>query len=356
MVNKSRFNQVFVSYAHEDKPAVRKICRELKRNDVNVWWDDDSLKNHGIELDHEIVREIYKSRFVIFCLSRNSKLKIGEDSIGFVDHELNIAFNASLTRKEEMFELLIVKLEEIDLADKRLKEKKYFSVEVGFQECIDSITAHITAGTETFSKAERDWIKFDALMNRSFDCFKKDQTDKAIQYVDEAIAIFPDNYQAWSHKGAILNEVARDEEALKCFTRATDICSVGFEALNNKATLLLKMGRFKEALATADKAISVVDTVHDAWLTKAYGLFALSKYSKALEALNDGLSKCRDEQGKSILWNTKGCFFLDRREVGEAARAFNKALDIDADNEDAQRNLLGLQTSFMHGLNGGFLE
>ncbi len=68
--------KVFLSYAREDYSIVDKIFKELKRNGIDAWQDDKSLKI-GDEFEAKISTAIEESDFAIVFLSSKSVRKIG---------------------------------------------------------------------------------------------------------------------------------------------------------------------------------------------------------------------------------------------------------------------------------------
>jgi hypothetical protein len=77
--------QVFLTYAHSDKKAVRQIYHRLLRNQIDTWLDEKELLP-GQDWKHEIRQAILRSKIVIVCLSKQFN-KQG----GFRHEELQIA-------------------------------------------------------------------------------------------------------------------------------------------------------------------------------------------------------------------------------------------------------------------------
>jgi hypothetical protein len=61
---------VFISYAHEDRPFVEKLARALSAHDISVWFDQTALRV-GDSLSGSIQHGLSESRYGIVVLSNN---------------------------------------------------------------------------------------------------------------------------------------------------------------------------------------------------------------------------------------------------------------------------------------------
>jgi TIR domain-containing protein len=98
--------QVFLTYAHRDKKAIRKLYDNLTENGVKVWLDEKELLP-GQDWQYEIRQAILRSDIVIVCLSRQFN-KQG----GFRHDELKIVLEKAGTIPEGEIFLIPVRLEE----------------------------------------------------------------------------------------------------------------------------------------------------------------------------------------------------------------------------------------------------
>lgn len=111
MTQRTKQKQVFLTYAHSDKKAVRKIYQRLSRNDVNVWLDEKELLP-GQDWKYEIRQAILKSDIVIACLSRQFN-KQG----GFRHEELQIALEKARAFPNTRIFIIPARLEKCDLPE-----------------------------------------------------------------------------------------------------------------------------------------------------------------------------------------------------------------------------------------------
>jgi len=109
MTQPTQQKQVFLTYAHSDKKAVRKIYQRLSRNHVNVWLDEKELLP-GQDWKYEIRQAILRSDIVIVCLSRQFN-KQG----GFRHEELQIALEKARSFPNSGIFIIPARLEKCDL-------------------------------------------------------------------------------------------------------------------------------------------------------------------------------------------------------------------------------------------------
>lgn len=111
MTKPKRQRQIFLTYAHSDKDAVRQLYHRLIRDGINVWLDEKELMP-GQNWKHEIRQAILRSDIVIVCLSKQFN-KQG----GFRHEELNIALEKAKSLPDDEIFLIPVRLEQCDLPE-----------------------------------------------------------------------------------------------------------------------------------------------------------------------------------------------------------------------------------------------
>lgn len=92
-------NDVFISYAHEDRPLARKLAEALQARQLTVWWDRDLAA--GAEFAREIESQLQQARVVIGLWSAESVRS------PFVRDECSRALRAG--------KLVPVRIEEVEL-------------------------------------------------------------------------------------------------------------------------------------------------------------------------------------------------------------------------------------------------
>lgn len=105
--------------------------------------------------------------------------------------------------------------------------------------------------------------------------FKREKYTELLQASEQAIALDPDNADAWVYKGVSLCRFGKWEETLSVYDRAIELdpdIVLKADAMRNKADSLNKLGRHEEALQTLEKALQIDPTYVDALFDKGIAL------------------------------------------------------------------------------------
>ena len=97
-----------------------------------------------------------------------------------------------------------------------------------------------------------------ALILISLALYKLSKYQKKAIKVYEAVAIKPENADAWYGKGAELQEIGKYEEAIKSYDKAIEINPEYSNAWNNKGFALYELGKYEEAAKAYDKAREII--------------------------------------------------------------------------------------------------
>ena len=104
----------------------------------------------------------------------------------------------------------------------------------------------------------------------------------------------PDYAEAWSNKGATLNQLKRYEEALTHYDRAIGLKPDYADALMNKGSTLNELKRYEEALINYDRAIALKPDYAVAWMNKGIALNELKLHEEALIHYDKAIELRRD--------------------------------------------------------------
>lgn len=110
--SKMRQLQVFLCHSSGDKPKVRALYHQLRKDGVNAWLDEENLLP-GHDWQAEIPKAVRNSDVVIVCLSKGSVSKTG-----FLQKEIKLALDAADERPEGTIFIIPLKLEECDVPDR----------------------------------------------------------------------------------------------------------------------------------------------------------------------------------------------------------------------------------------------
>ena len=116
----------------------------------------------------------------------------------------------------------------------------------------------------------------------------------AIQNLDIALAIDPDNANAHYHRGYCLARSREFEEALIANSQALSISPDFAKAHNNRCFILNQLGRFEEALESIGQAITLRPDYEDARTNRAITLAHQGYFNEALEEFEKSLDISAD--------------------------------------------------------------
>ncbi len=136
---------------------------------------------------------------------------------------------------------------------------------------------------------------------------------EALQYLDKALIINPDDHEAWNNRGIVLRALGKPEEAIASYDKALAINPDDHEAWYNRGIVLRALGKPEEAIASYDKALAIKPDKHEAWYNR--GLVYLGKFIQMLqqgatqqllshwrEALESG-KKSQDQEWPDVISN-----------------------------------------------------
>jgi hypothetical protein len=100
---------VFICYSKSDKTIVEQIAKQLKKQGVNPWIDEEELiPGHNWEL--EIENAIRKADLIITCFSIQSINKSG-----YINKELKIALDVADTRPEGTIFIIPLRIDDCNI-------------------------------------------------------------------------------------------------------------------------------------------------------------------------------------------------------------------------------------------------
>jgi tetratricopeptide (TPR) repeat protein len=96
--------------------------------------------------------------------------------------------------------------------------------------------------------------------------------EEAIEYLDQALAIEPNNFGALTNKGVALDNLGRYQEAIEYYDRVLAIDPNDLYASYNKGALLHDLGRYQEAIEYYDRVLAIDPNHVGASTNKAHAL------------------------------------------------------------------------------------
>ena len=108
---------VFISYCHENKDVVDKLCQALTSNGVNVWIDRNNIKP-GMPWKQAIQQAIHHGDFFIACFSK----EYNDRDKTFMQKELSIAIEKLQQKPIDRVWFIPIKLNECEIPDINIGE------------------------------------------------------------------------------------------------------------------------------------------------------------------------------------------------------------------------------------------
>jgi hypothetical protein len=108
-IDQPRALRVFLCHSSGDKPAVRDLCRRLRADGFEPWFDEQSLVP-GQDWKEEIPKAVHNSDAVVVCLSRGSINKEG-----YLQKEIKYALDVADEKPAGVIFIIPAKLEDCDV-------------------------------------------------------------------------------------------------------------------------------------------------------------------------------------------------------------------------------------------------
>ena len=323
-MSKSEKPQVFISYAHDDLEKVEKLYNDLKSRDVNVWMDKVDLQPGPWK--RQIEKQIPKCRYFLFCISQASLKKAAEGN-GFVEEELQHAYNIADKQDLKSFTILPVRFEDVGHGDNRLSIHQQYDLFENWEKEIDRLATILEgrvlneSDIEKTLSAEEQLIE--GVMNKAYVARVTEKYADAYGLFNAVTLIDPKHSEAWHHKGWSLFRLGRYEESIQAYDEALRLKNDNFLTWNNRGFAFTRLGKFEEALSSYEKAIRLNPDEARPWWNTGYALAGLGRYEEAVEAYNKAIQRKSDD---ALTWSNKGYALSKLNRYEEAIEAYNKAI------------------------------
>jgi tetratricopeptide (TPR) repeat protein len=109
---------------------------------------------------------------------------------------------------------------------------------------------------------------------------------RAIAAYDQAIALVPDNTEAWNGKADALNRAGMFGDALTASDKALALDPNFVKGWINRGYILYNLGRYDDELKAYEMAISLDPGNAEAWFNKGYSLAGMKRYDEAIAAFD----------------------------------------------------------------------
>ncbi|MDR1860411.1 MAG: tetratricopeptide repeat protein [Bacteroidales bacterium] len=155
---------------------------------------------------------------------------------------------------------------------------------------------------------------------------------KAIEYLNRALEINPQNVNTYYELGYCFDKLDKLEKAIIYYNKYLDIDPFNHNVWYNLGIALSKTSRHDEAIEAYDYAIALDDKFAPACFNKANSLFNNGSYAAAAECYREYL-KLDDKSDDA--WSYLGECYLNMEKYREASRCYDAALHRNRQNAGA---------------------
>lgn len=195
---------------------------------------------------------------------------------------------------------------------------------------------HVAASLEAHVALTGDVAALHAVARRAL---TKRDTEGALNAINQALAISPDDATLWCTRGAIYRHAFEFDSAREAYERALEIDPRYVRAQSNMGEWCLAQGRAEEALTWLGSALEHAPRLLEAHINKAAALFELGRFDEALiEA--EGLVERAPKRAEAHL--NLANVLIHTGKAKQAIKHYKKALELRPGYEEAHYNLAAL--------------
>lgn len=158
----------------------------------------------------------------------------------------------------------------------------------------EHITCNIYISSLVTVLEKLGYLRLENEADRSMLYYLKGNYEKALEEINKAISLNPNNHKYYKIKGDILYKLKRYEEAVKEYDKAISLNPNNPKYHNNKADLLNRLGHYEEALNEVNIAISLDPNNPKYHSTKGVALAHLGRCSEAFEEINIAMKLAKE--------------------------------------------------------------
>ena len=158
---------------------------------------------------------------------------------------------------------------------------------------------------------------------------------EAVESYDRALAARPNFAEAFYNRGNALRDLKREEDALQSFERAIELKPDFLQALNNRGSALQALGRNREAVECFDRLLAVHAVTAEPWNNRGIALAALGRHDEALVSYDRALAL---DANNARAWDNRGTLLRQMGRGAEALASHDRALAIAPSLADAWFN------------------
>jgi arylsulfatase A-like enzyme/tetratricopeptide (TPR) repeat protein len=165
------------------------------------------------------------------------------------------------------------------------------------------------------------------------------QAPRAIELLENAVAVYPDDFALRFNLGYHFQAAGRLDDALDAYQQAVEMVPRHLQVLNNLASIHLARGEPQEALAMMHMTLEVRPDDGRTWGNVGMVLGATARFEEAEQAFRRATALL---PGEAPLYFNLGLALMRQGKNAEAITAMQRALEIDPDMAPARQALQSL--------------
>jgi len=165
-----------------------------------------------------------------------------------------------------------------------------------------------------------------------------DNADNLKQVTQKVAEMHPEEAKAQALAGDVFYQLNEPAEALKYYLKSVELNAGNFVVWQNILSIESDLGRFKDLEKHADEALLYFPNQASVYYLGATAKIRLKKYRQAAQLLEAGKNYAVQSKLKSVFYSQLGDAYNGQKAYDKSDAAFEKALEINANNEHALNN------------------
>lgn len=161
------------------------------------------------------------------------------------------------------------------------------------------------------------------------------QLQQAIDWINKAIALAPQNPSFHFNKGNVLLESKQPQQALASYDKALSLQPGNVQAHNNRGNALKDLQRFEEAVASFGQAIALEPQHAKAYLNRGNVQLALKQHTAATASFDQAIGLL---PGYAEAHAGRGNVLVEQRQLQAGIACYDQAIALDPHNAEAYAN------------------
>ena len=177
-------------------------------------------------------------------------------------------------------------------------------------------------------------IKEDCLILKSKILIDDEKYDDALQGLNEALRLNPDNSYIYFYKGFINNKKEEHQEALNNYLKSIEINNKDKIIYYNLGLAYLEISDFEKSLNYLNKSFELDNTFYQALIKSGEVLLKSKEYDKSIEIFDKILNNEKEKNNELALLRKGDALFM-KNSFKEALELYENVLKLNENNEEA---------------------